>query len=295
MWKVELKYILFFLLPAFSLISLLYALTVWTFLMSFTNWSFGVRFSNLKLVGFANYAELASNPRFWVNLRNNIAWLILFVVPTTVLGLILAYLLESSPLRLERILRPIFLYPAALSFAVSGVLWSWIYDPWEGVFNDILFKMGFKEVIPWLDDPKIAIFPIITAAIWQYCGFATIIFLAALRSGVLKDAIEAAKVDGAGSARILIDVILPNLRHALLVVVSLLTIFSLKVFDLVWIMTRGGPGYATEVLAVYMYILAFQQDLLAPSAAVATIIVALTSAVLLPYTYYAIRRWSKRG
>lgn len=295
MWKVKLSYFLFFLAPALSFIALLYALSLWTIFMSFTNWSFGTKLSNLKLIGLKNYLDLAHAQRFWVNLKNNIIWLVLFVLPTSGLGLLLAYLLEASPPKVERVLRPIFLYPTALSFAVSGVLWSWVFDPWEGVLNNLLFKLGFNWPIPWLDDPRIAMFPIITAAIWQYGGFATIVFLAALRSSTLREVIEAAKVDGAGTLRTLIYVVLPNLKHALLIVISLLTIFSLKVFDLVWVMTRGGPGYSTEVLAVYMYVLAFHQDLLAVSTAVATIIIALTSAVLIPYTYYAIRRWFGRG
>ncbi len=295
MWKPQLKYTLFFFFPAFTLILLLYVLTIWTVFMSFTNWKFGVRATSLKFIGLENYLELFKYQRFWESFKNNIIWLVFFVIPTAFLGLILAYLLDIAPVKLESILRPLFLYPTALSFAVTGVLWSWIYDPWDGVLNVVLFRLGFEAIIPWLDDPTLAKFSIISAAVWQYSGFSMIIFLAALRGGLLKSAIEAAKVDGASSAQILLHIILPNIRNAMLVVISLLTIFGLKIFDLVWVMTRGGPGYSTEVLAVYMYVLAFHQDLLAASTAVATIIFALSSLILIPYVHYSIKRWFKHG
>ncbi|RLF24471.1 MAG: hypothetical protein DRN15_01765 [Thermoprotei archaeon] len=299
------KYSFIFLAPALFFILILYFMTIWTIAMSFTDWTFGSK--EAHFAGLDRYLELSAEERFWRNVYNNILWLVFFVIPSTLLGFFLAFLMEISAEKLEPYLRPLFLYPTALSFVVTGVLWSWIFDPRRGVFNfvlanyllevpvlrEVLQVMGItKNSLPLLlDDPDRAIFCIVMAAMWQYTGFAMLLFLAAFRESLLRQLIEAAMIDGAGALQLLKHIILPNMKHAFLIVTCLLAIFSLKVFDVVWVMTRGGPGYATEVLAVYMYVAAFAQDLLAKGCAIATIIFSLTAVIIVPYVYYAIKRW----
>lgn len=280
--------IFIFLTPIIAVITVMYVMVSWSVYVSMNDWV-GMA-PSWKFCGLKNYATLLTFNRFWVNLRNNIIWLTTFVLPAAVLGLILAYLLDLCG-RAEAIFRPIFLYPLALSFVVTGTLWAWMYDPDSGVINTILTSLKLDFLAgPWIADPKIAVFCMVGAGIWQYTGFAMVLFLAAIRD-LPQDMIEAAKVEGASNLRIFFHMIIPNVGHALLIAIAMLTLFTLKVFDLVWVMTMGGPGYQTEVLPYYMFIATFRQQLVGIGAAISVVILLLSIVIIIPYASWMMKRW----
>ncbi len=286
--RANLKYALIFLTPLLAPTLLLYAMVLWTVYVSFTRW-YGI-IPSWRFVGLDNYLYLWESERFWIDLRNNALWLVLFIAPTAALGLLLAYAIDKVG-RGESFFRAVFLYPTALSFVVTGTLWAWMYDPDVGVLNTILRTLGLGFLQGrWITDPHSALYCVIAAAVWQYTGFAMIIYLSAIR-GIPPAMIESAIVDGASSLQVLRHVIIPQVRHATLVVTSLLAIFALKVFDLVWVMTGGGPAYSTDVLAVYMFVATFRQHLVSVGAALSVVIFVMSIAIVIPYVKWALKRW----
>ncbi len=281
---------LVFLFPMLLFLIVLYGTLLWTIYVSFTDWK-NIN-PNYQIVGLKWYKFLISQPRFWVDVQNNLKWLILGVLPTTILAIFIAYLLELSPLPgVESYVRTLLLYPVAMSFIVTGTIWSWMYEPERGVINTLLRQIGINSRLPFTTDPQTATYWLILIFIWQYLGFAVIIVQSSLRTSELQEMVEAATVDGAGKLRILFSIVLPNIRSGLLVLVSLLLISSLKVFDIVYIVTFGGPGIQTDVLALNMWITTFQQRLFSAGAGLGVIIFLIAFILVIPYTLYAFRRW----
>lgn len=282
--------LLVFLAPLLVFLFILYGTLIWTFYVSLTNWS-GIA-ANYELVGFKWYEQLFKNVRFWVDVRNNIKWLIGGVVPTVILAIFLAYLLELAPFpAVESYTRTLILYPVAMSFIVTGTIWSWMYEPKRGVFNIILGFLGIDSPLRFTTNPDTATYWLILIFIWQYLGFAVIIVQSSFRTSELQEMIEAATVDGASKLRILFSIIIPNIRSGILVLVSLLLISTLKVFDIVYIVTFGGPGISTDVLSLYMFMATFQQHLVSMGAAIGVIIFLIAFILVIPYTIYALRKW----
>jgi ABC-type sugar transport system permease subunit len=245
-----------------------------------------------KFNGLENYATLLSGAfkeRFWTSLGNNLTWLVVFIVPTAALGLLLAYGLELSG-RAESLFRPLFLYPMALSFVVTGTIWAWMYDPDAGVINNILRGIGLGGLSqPWIANPRLATLCLIGAAIWQYTGFAMTLYLAAIRD-IPREIFEAARVDGASDIQLFRHVVVPNVGHATMIAIGMLTIFTLKVFDLVWVMTFGGPGNSTEVLSFFMFVATFRQQFVGIGAAISVVILILAIVVVVPYAWWSMKR-----
>ena len=281
---------LVFTFPLLIFLIILYGTLLWNFYVSMSNWvstAPDYTFSGLKW-----YQYLFRQGRFWVDVQNNLKWLILGVVPTTVLAIFLAYLLELAPIRgVESYVRTLILYPVAMSFVVTGTIWSWMYQPERGVFNTILRSIGIDSPLTFTNDPEQATYWLILIFVWQYLGFAVIIVQSSFRTTELQEMVEAATVDGASKLRILFSVIIPNIRAGILVLVSLLLINSLKVFDIVWIVTRNGPGIATDVLATNMIVTAYDQRLFSAGAAIGVIIFLIAFILVIPYTIYALRKW----
>ena len=281
---------LVFTLPLLLFLFVLYGALIWNIFVSVGNW---VQTSpDFSFTGLKWYKYLFLQDRFWIDVQNNLKWLILGVVPTAVLAIFLAYLLELAPFTgVESYVRTLILYPVAMSFVVTGTIWSWMYQPEKGVFNTILGNLGIDSPLTYTNNPASATYWLIVIFIWQYLGFAVIIIQSAFRTSELQEMIEAATVDGASKIRILISVILPNIRSGILVLVSLLLINTLKVFDIVWIVTRGGPGVATDVLATNMIVTAYDQRLMSAGAAIGVIIFLIAFILVIPYTLYAFRKW----
>lgn len=269
----------------------MYGMMAWTVGLSLTD-SVGKAPAWEKFSGLKNYGILISGmlrDRFWTNLQNNVIWLVVFIVPSATLGLLLAYGLELSG-RAEALFRPLFLYPLALSFVVTGTLWAWMYDPDAGVINNILKYVGLGGLSqPWIANPRQVTYCLIVAAIWQYTGFAMTLYLAAIRD-IPREIFEAARVDGASNLGLFRYIVVPNVGHATMITIGMLTIFTLKVFDLVYVITMGGPGYASEVLAHFMYQATYRQDLLGIGAAVSVFILVVAAAVVVPYSWWSMKR-----
>ena len=279
-----------FLSPVVIAVAVIYGMIVWNLVAAFTIWE-GMR-ATWKFAGLINFSNLFELRRFWVNVQNNFLWLFFFIVPTTLLGFVLAYLFHGLR-RAEKVFRQIFLYPMALAFIVTGTLWAWMYDPGSGLINSILEAFGVNTAkLGWIALPNIAIFCMIFSAFWQYVGFALVIYMGAIRG--LSDAmIEAANIDGAGHWRILFQIIFPNVGHGTLICTTMLAITTMKVFDLVWIMTGGGPGIRTEVLPYMMYRMTYSQHNIGMGAATSIVIIILAAAMVVPYSKWAISKWMR--
>ncbi|RPI32581.1 MAG: sugar ABC transporter permease [Chloroflexota bacterium] len=282
--------ILIFLVPLLFFVILLYGTLFWTVYVSFTNWR--TIAPNYELTGFRWYNFLINQPRFEVDIVNNLKWLILGVVPTVVIAIFLAYFLELTPFpKVEAYIRTLILYPVAMSFIVTGTVWSWMYEPQRGVINTALRSIGIDSGFRFATNPGTATYWLILIFIWQYLGFSVIITQSSFRTTELQELIEAATMDGASRLRTLFSVIIPNIRAGLLVLVSLLLISTLKVFDIVFIVTNGGPGISTDVLALNMWVTTFQQHLVSAGAGIGVIIFLMAFILVIPYTIYAFRKW----
>ncbi len=284
---------LIFLVPLLIFLALLYGMLIWTFYVSFSGWQ-GVA-PNYQIVGLKWYQMMVKLPRFQADMVNNLRWLVLGVIPTVIVALFIAYLLELGSIKwAESYIRTLILYPVAMSFIVSGTIWAWMYQPGKGVFTTILKGVGLKALAEnsrFIVNPDTVTYWLIVIFIWQYLGFSVIILQSSFRTTELQEMIEAAIVDGANRFRILIQVIVPNIRSGMLILVSLLLINALKVFDIVYIVTFGGPGFASDVLAFYMLIATYQQHLVALGAGLGVVIFLLAAIIVIPYTIYAFRKW----
>lgn len=288
--RVSVVEFLVFTLPLLAFLLILYGSLLWNIYVSMANWVMTA--ADYSFTGFKWYTYLFHQGRFWVDVQNNLKWLILGVIPTTVLAIFLAYLLELAPFPgVESYVRTLILYPVAMSFVVTGTIWSWMYQPERGVFNTILGSLGIDSPLTYTNNPQTATYWLILIFIWQYFGFAVIIIQSSFRTNELQEMVEAAIVDGASRLRILFSVIIPNIRSGVLVLVSLLLISTLKVFDIVWIVTRNGPGIATDVLATNMIVTAYDQRLMSAGAAIGVIIFLIAFILVIPYTIYALRKW----
>jgi ABC-type sugar transport system permease subunit len=280
-------HVVLFLAPILVIVLTLGGMITWTVAVSMDKW---VGMAPVwQFYGLQNYATLFSMERFWGALQNNLIWMVAFIIPSALLGLLLAYALTLSG-RAQPIFRPLFLYSLALSFVVTGTLWAWMYDPESGVIDNLLRSFGLGGLAqPWIADPRQATFCLIVAAIWQYTGFAMTLYLAAIND-IPRDMFEAAKVDGASDLGIFRHIVIPNVTQATMVTIGMLTIFSLKVFDLVWVITFGGPGTSTEVLGFFMYVATYRQAFIGLGAAISVVILILAIIVVVPYSWWSMKR-----
>jgi len=206
-------------------------------------------------------------------------------------GLTLAILIDQR-VRGEAAWRTIFLYPLAVSFVVTGTVWSWLYNPGSGI-QFLVRGLGWSNFsFAWTQSRDLAIYAVVLTGIWQASGFAMALFLAGLRS-VDQDLVKAAQIDGAGSARIYARIVLPAIRPIFIAVMVVLLQFAIKTFDLVVALTQGGPGIATTMPANYVYDLMFQRGQIAEGAAAAVMILTALAFVLVPYSAWTI--WRQRS
>lgn len=288
---------------------------------SFTKWD---RLTpDFALVGLRNYQRLLANDRFLSDLRNTVTFTVLFLVACLGIGFLLAVLLDQR-IKGEGIFRSIFLFPMAISFIVTGVVWRWLLNPGtlqtgsSGV--NLLFEkvgLGFLRW-GWFTDPTIwhiqpesgpglflariglggltssyigvslAMTSVVIAATWQMSGYTMAMYLAGLRS-IPEELREAARVDGATEVQMYRHIILPLLRPITLSAVIVLGHISLKIFDLVVSMTGPGPAFATDVPAFYMWDTTFRGNNFAQGAAIATILLVTVAILIVPYLAHTTR------
>ncbi len=211
-----------------------------------------------RFVGFGNYQRMFfDDPIFRNALRNTLLWAVMYTAIPTLIGLAVALLVDSD-VRGEALFKGAIFIPWAISPVVVGFIWTQMYNPSSGLVNGVLRGIGLSALAhPWLADAALALPAINLAASWVRTGFAMIVFLAALR-GIPSELIEAARIDGAGLWQGLWHIVLPLLRPAFTVVVGTSLMLSVGAFDEVWVMTKGGPGFSSYLLSVYLYISTFQ-------------------------------------
>ncbi len=208
-------------------------------------------------VGFSNFTELATDPDVWSAFKNNLIWIVVGTISPLVLGLGLALLVWKVQ-RGSVWYRMAFFLPYVLPPVAIGVVWSWIYEPSRGWLNRALEAVGLGALTTgWLGNPSTALYAVLGTAIWSAMGFVFVIILAALRN-VDVDLVDASRLDGANALQRLRYVILPQIMPVFLMVATLTLIGGFSVFDIIFVMTGGGPAGATEVLGTYAYKSAFQ-------------------------------------
>ncbi|RDI20044.1 carbohydrate ABC transporter membrane protein 1 (CUT1 family) [Pseudacidovorax intermedius] len=246
---------------------------------------------NYDFAGLDHYLTLWDNERFRVAMTNMLIFGVLFIGGSTLLGLLLAILLDQK-IRAEGVLRTVYLYPMAISAIVTGTAWKWMLNPGMGL-EHLMQSWGFAGFsFDWLVDPDRAIYCVVIAGVWQSAGFVMALFLAALR-GIDDAIIKAAQVDGASLPRIYWRIIIPSLRPVFFSTVLVVSHLAIKSFDLVMALTAGGPGFATDLPATFMYAMAFTRGQIGLGAASATVMLATVAAVVVPYLYSELR--TKKG
>ena len=242
---------------------------------------------NYDFVGLAQYETLFDSERFRVAMSNLAVFGVLFIGGAMAVGVVLAVLLDQK-VRGEGLLRTIYLYPMAISFIVTGTAWKWMLNPGLGL-EHLMHQWGFENFsFGWLVDPDMAIYCVVIAGVWQSAGFVMALFLAALR-GIDDSIIKAAQVDGASLPRIYARIIIPSLRPVFFSTLMVVSHLAIKSFDLVMALTAGGPGFATDVPATFMYTMAFSRGQIGLGAASATIMLATVAAIVVPYLYSELR------
>ncbi|MGB9820447.1 MAG: carbohydrate ABC transporter permease [Pseudothermotoga sp.] len=285
-----------FILPSIILIAIfVYFFIGWTSWVSLVNWK--DIFPDFTFVGLRNYARLFQNYRFTISLKNTIVFTALVLVASITLGLLLAILLDRK-VRFEGFFRTIYLFPMAVSFVVTGVVWRWILNPGPGgdsVGINLLFeKIGLSFLKSgWYTDPKIGIKAVVIAAVWQMSGYVMAMYLAGIR-GIPSELYEAAQLDGASTMQVYRHIVLPLLRPITLGAIIILGHISLKIFDLVFAMTGSGIGFSCDVPALFMYDTTFRGNYFSQGAAVAMILLLSVAALIVPYLIYSMRAEVRR-
>ena len=272
--------------PGFVLgFAFIYGFMVWNGILSVTASRMLPNYD--EFVGLAQYAKLWEMDRWWLALRNLGVFSVLYVGGSMVLGMGTAIFLDQK-IRFEGLLRTIYLYPMALSFIVTGTAWKWILNPSLGL-EKLMHDLGWARFsFDWLVQSDTAIYCVVIAGIWQSAGFAMALSLAGLR-GIDDSIIKAAQIDGASLPRIYWRIILPILRPVVFSTVLVLSHLSIKSFDLVMALTAGGPGYASDVPATFMYVMSFTRGQIGLGAASATMMLATVAAIVVPYLYSELR------
>lgn len=238
---------------------------------------------NYDWVGLKNYATLFGLSAWKTALINLAIFATLYIALSMAIGLLLAIFLDQK-IRGEGMLRPIYLYPMALSFIVTGTAWKWFLDPGIGLEHTMhlwgweSFKFG------WIKDRNMAIYTLVIAAVWQSSGFVMAMFLAGLR-GIDNEMLKAAQIDGASNWQLYRRIVIPLLRPAFLSAFVILAHLAIKSYDLVIALTGGGPGRATELPATFMYSYTFTRNQMGVGASSAVIMLMGVAAVMVPYIY----------
>ncbi len=250
-----------------------------SFILSLTKWD-GI--SEPEFIGFKNFIKLFQDDVFYTSLANNIEWVLLFITIPVIVGLGLAMLLNTN-VPGSKIIKACFFTPMVLSLVVCGLVWGWLYNPKMGLINGVLKIIGLAHIQPgWLADPDIVMESIITVAIWRQVGYVMILYLAGLQ-GVDSTLVDASKIDGANAWQSFRHVILPQLTPVTIIVIVISITDSVRAFDLVSVMTRGGPFNSSSVLANFMFIEAFNNYKMGYGAAISVVLFLISLVFIIFY------------
>lgn len=289
------KYLpLIFLTPSvIAIVIFVYGFIGWTSYVSLSNWNSLV--PDFSFAGLKNYIFLFQDYRFQSDLRNTLFFTLFFIAGTLGLGYILAVFIDQK-IRQESFFRNVFLFPMALSFVVTGVVWQWILNPSTGI-NLLIQKFGVENLPQWYVDTNIAlgfqlgqiefgiplaIIAVVIAAVWQMTGFSLAMYLAGLRA-IPDELKEAARVDGATEFQMYRKIIIPILTPITISITIIMAHISLKIFDLIYAMTGPGANFVTDVPGVYMFETTFRGNFYAQGAAIAIIMLLLVAVFIVPY------------
>jgi glucose/mannose transport system permease protein len=311
------------LLPSLIVIAIfVYFFISSTLYISLSNWRTLKRDLSLREPVYQTYAEMFTIPRFQADLRNTVVFTLLFMALAIGLGLSLAILLDRQ-IFASAVFRNIFLFPYALSFVVTGVAWRWIFNPETGInlffdilgINALLTQLGLEPLKPgWITDPNVvlqlngllaqiwpaasglqvklgipmALIPVAIAATWQLSGFVMAMYLGGMAT-ISHEIREAARIDGATEWQIYRHIIIPILKPVTISVAIILLHVSLKIFDLVFTMSGVGPGFATDVPAIFVFETTFKATRYNMGAAASIVMLVLVALVIIPYLARSLR------
>lgn len=225
-------------------------------------------------VGFDNYTELFRDPVFLTTLRNSAFWIVLTIIPQAVIGFLLAVALNQK-LRGSTVYRAIFFIPAILSPVVVGIVWQRILDPFNGVLREVGKTTGLTFLGgDYLSNPQTAIFAVIFVNVWMWTGFSMLFYLAGLQL-IDPSLTEAARIDGANGFQTMLRITFPLLKSTTLSLVLLGIIGSLKTFELVYVLTQGGPNHASEMLPTFAFQEAFQLQNVGYASAISVVLLVI--------------------
>ena len=254
--------------------------SIWTVVYSFTNSKLLPR---LSFVGLDQYERLWSTSRWIISIQNLAIYGVLTLIFSLVIGFLLAALMDQK-IRFENAFRTIFLYPFALSFIVTGLVWQWILNPEFGI-QAIIRSLGWESFrFDPLYNPDIVIYGILIAGLWQGTGLVMCLMLAGLR-GIDEDIWKAARVDGIPMWKTYLFIVIPMMRPVFITTLVIIASGIVKVYDLVVAQTSGGPGNASEVPAKYVYDYMFQAQNLGQGFAASTMMLLTVAIIIIPWAY----------
>ncbi len=236
-------------------------------------------------MGAANFEKIFTDRLFGNAIKNTTIWLVLAMTAPTGFGLVLALALQGKR-RINTLYKSLFYLPICLSPIIIGIIWVWLYSPKLGIVNIFLRAIGLDHLATaWLANANTALIAVFVAWAWQQTGLNMVIFLAGLTS-VPTPLVEAARVDGANYWQTLKSVIIPMLRPATVVVLALTAINALKSFEIIWVMTMGGPFNRSDTLAVFMYSESFRKFKMGYGSSAAVVLFVMTLVIIVLYFRY---------
>ena len=274
------------LLPMALTVIVAYLGTVlFTLAMSLTN---SRSFPSDKFVGMAQYTRLFENDRWLLSMHNLAIYGVLFIAACLIIGFLLAVFIDQN-VSGEGVLRTVFLYPYAMSFVATGLVWQWILTPGKGI-EQAAIQFGFENfTFDWIVDQDMVIYTVVIATVWQASGLVMAMMLAGLR-GIDGEIWKAARLDGIPAWRVYVSIVLPMLGPTIATVLLLLTTAVVKLFDAVVAMTQGGPGTASEVPAKFIMDHLFGRANVALASAGAIVMLIPVLALVAPYLYARSRK-----
>lgn len=269
-----------FLLPAAVIyLSVIVVPVFYSLAISLFKWN-GI--GTMQFVGLQNYVELFSRDGvFHTAIINNLIWILLTVFITMTVALAFAVIL-SRQFKGRTFFRGFFYFPCVIAPIAVAIIWRWIYNPNIGFINEFLKLLGITYSQRWISDPKVSLYTVFAAALWQAVGQPMILFLAGLQA-IPTDIIEAATIDGAGGVKKFFWITIPLLKDTFVIVLATLIVAAMKVYDIVQGLTGGGPNNATQMMSTYMYSQVFQYNNVGYGTAVACIMVLMMLVVIVPY------------
>ncbi len=258
----------------------------WNIWVSVSDWK-GLM-ASYGFEGFGAYARMFRDSTFWISLRNT---LILFsIIPIClIVGLVLAIIMDRG-LRATNLFRNLFLLPFALSFVVTGTIWAWMYNPANGILNSLFRLLDWDFLVgTWHTSQKTVMPSIMLALVWQFSGYVALVFLAGIKS-VPENQINAARLDGTPQWKIYSRLVLPQLKGPMTTAIVIIAMYALRSFDFIWVLTGGGPGYASHTLPIQMYKETFLSTRFVYGSAIGNILLILVLVLIVPFTYKNYRR-----